>query len=583
MKDYRISLPIAVLALFFLAGCVTGTGAPGTASAPDGSEAADDRDLSSTYHYLAARRLMAENDFGPAEIQLKKAIEKDRASAFLKRELIRLYHTQEKTGQALALAEILAADDPDTVENLLILVRLKQPEGNTPEFSALLKRILTLDPDNKETYLRLGKIYMDTDQLDPAMALFDKMIERFPDYYVAYFYRGEILLAKDQAKDAEKAFLKTLELEPELVEPRFRLIELYSKTPGKQNREKTQVLFEEILDIEPGNDRAALEMALFYLRNKETEKADELFARLGQEAKENPRLVMSAVDAFITQKRYEDAVVVFTQLRKADPGNTNLNFFTGMAHEAMGNIDQAIALYLKVTPDHPQYKKTVISIAFLYRDKKDPAQAVRFLEQHHAQSPSDIDIITYLASFYEEAKDYTKAMTLLQKGLKQSPDNPGLLFRLGALQDKAGLREDCINTMKAVIRLDPDNPSALNYLGYTYAEMGIHLDQALELIQRALAVKPGDGYITDSLGWVYYQQQAYDKAVHYLEKAAEISGYETIIAAHLGDAYLKTGQREKALQMYKKALENAKPDQDNEVLQIREKIKTLERQGNGKP
>jgi Tfp pilus assembly protein PilF len=106
--------------------------------------------------------------------------------------------------------------------------------------------------------------------------------------------------------------------------------------------------------------------------------------------------------------------------------------------------------------------------------------------------------------------------------------------------------------------------------------MGIHLDQALELVQRALEIRPEDGYIMDSMGWVYYKKQAYDKAVFYLEKAVELSNYETVIAAHLADAYLKTGERKKAVAMYKKALENARQDQKKEIREIEEKLKKLE-------
>jgi tetratricopeptide (TPR) repeat protein len=106
--------------------------------------------------------------------------------------------------------------------------------------------------------------------------------------------------------------------------------------------------------------------------------------------------------------------------------------------------------------------------------------------------------------------------------------------------------------------------------------MGIHLDQALKLVQRALEIRPEDGYIMDSLGWVYFKKQAYDKAIFYLEKAVELSEYETVIAAHLADAYLKIGQREKAITMYKKALDNAKRNHEKEIREIKEKLKNLE-------
>ncbi len=585
MKKAIIWVLMPLVPLIFINGCVQGTastrpqGHDTLVTGPDGSQVVEDTGLTAPYYYLAARRHVNKGELDQAETALRTAIEKDGASSFLKREMIRLLQVQKKTDLALDMAEKLAVQDPENVDNLLLLARMKKGDGQ--DLEDLFKKILTLDPENKETFLRLGKIYMDGEKQDQALKLFTRMVKVFPDYYVAHFYLGEAQLLQGTHDRAEASFMKTLELEPELVEPRFRLIEIYRIKKTQKNQKQILDQYNKILEMEPGNDRAVLELALFHYKNKEPDKADPLFARLGQEIKENPRLVMTAVDTFISRKQYKDAVIIFSQLRQVDPTNTNLNFFLAMSHEALEHRDKAIEYYQKVTPDHPQYKKAILSIAFLYRDKGNMAEALRFLEQHHKQSPADIDILSYLASFYDEEGQFNTAMTLLQKGLKQSPGNTTLLFKLGALQDKAGLRQDSINTMKALLREDPDHASALNYLGYTYAEMGILLDEALALVHRALEIKPGDGYITDSLGWVYFKKKEYDKALVYLEKAAKLSEYETIIASHLADAYVKTGQTQKALTMYKRALANAKEEQQDQIKQIKEKIRQIKDQAHG--
>jgi tetratricopeptide (TPR) repeat protein len=270
-------------------------------------------------------------------------------------------------------------------------------------------------------------------------------------------------------------------------------------------------------------------------------------------------------------------VIIFSQLLKADPENSTLNFFTGMAYEVDENAKKAIFYYLKIKPDHSQYKKSIVSIAYLYRSLGENQTAINYLESKHKMLPKDIDITTFLASLYEQNKDYEKAMNLIEKALEDSVDNTSLLFKLGAIQDKAGLKDDSINTMKKIIEIDPKDASALNYLGYSYADLGIKLDEALSLIKRAYEIKPDDGYITDSLGWVYFMMEDYEMAVKYLLQAAELSSYETIISDHLGDAYQKANQPQKALEIYKKAVSNAK-DEDKELLiKLKEKIKTLEK------
>lgn len=129
--------------------------------------------------------------------------------------------------------------------------------------------------------------------------------------------------------------------------------------------------------------------------------------------------------------------------------------------------------------------------------------------------------------------------------------------------------------MRNVIALDPKNANALNYLGYTYADLGQNLDEAEQLIIEALKYKANDGFITDSLGWVYYKKGEYAKALEYLNKAHELVPDDPTIMEHVGDAYLKLNDKVNALKYYQKAL--SKKDQEKEELQ--KKIKQLKESG----
>ena len=574
---------ISVLSFFPVSGCIREPGAPGPGQSSSQKIADQDlilnqsSDLQASYHYLMARRHDSKNEADQTQKALEKAIAKDPESCFLQREYIICLHKQKKYGQAMALVHHLAEKYPDNVENLLLLARLKK--GGEKDMTILLERILKLAPEDKETFLRLGKVYMDGGMTLKALDLFSRMASIFPDYYVAHFYLGETRRMADQPAAARESYLKTLELAPDFPEPRFRLVDMYKATGEEKNKTEIIKVLKEILDSDPKNERAFIELGLFYFDTKDFQNADEMFAALGREVRKNPDLVVDIAKLLIPAHRYQDAVTVLSQVRNVIPGNANINFFLGMAYEGLEKSDKAIEYYLKVTPDHSQYKKTILSIAFLYRDMNRTEEAVRFLEQHHRQSPADIDITSYLASFYQEDNRHDIAVTMLQRALKKTPKNTLLLFKLGAVLDTAGQRKASIEAMKTIIRLDPKHASALNYLGYTYAEMGIHLDQALALVQRALEIRPEDGYITDSLGWVYFKKQEYGKAVFYLEKAVELSEYETVIAVHLADAYLKTGQLKKAVAMYTKALDNAGQDQEKEIREIEEKLKNLKNIG----
>ena len=170
----------------------------------------------------------------------------------------------------------------------------------------------------------------------------------------------------------------------------------------------------------------------------------------------------------------------------------------------------------------------------------------------------------------ERQEQYEQAEALFNRGLQKDPENVDLLFRLGVIYDKTGQKDAVIEQMKTVISIEPKNANALNYLGYTYAEMGKNLDEAERLIKVALEEKPDDGYITDSLGWVYYKKGLFKKAVKYLEKAVSLVPDDPIILEHMGDAYFKISQKEKALQFYKRSLSKKKKDREHLEKKIQE-------------
>mgnify|MGYP002527725175 CR=1 FL=1 len=125
----------------------------------------------------------------------------------------------------------------------------------------------------------------------------------------------------------------------------------------------------------------------------------------------------------------------------------------------------------------------------------------------------------------------------------------------------------------AARELNPDQPYVLNYLGYSWVANGKNLDRARKMIETAVAKRPRDGYIVDSLGWVLYRLGDIDGAVKHLERAVVLRPEDPTINDHLGDVYWKVGRRTEARFQWERALA-LEPEND----QIR-KIKTKLRDG----
>jgi len=185
------------------------------------------------------------------------------------------------------------------------------------------------------------------------------------------------------------------------------------------------------------------------------------------------------------------------------------------------------------------------------------------------------EVFAFLASLYRKAKDFPRAIEAMEKVTVIDPRSDQAYFQLGALYDEAKNKEKTIASMKKAIELNPKNSAALNYLGYTWAEMGVRLDEAEDLILRALKIEPNDGFYIDSLGWVYYQKGDYLRAVEQLERAVEITVEDPTIIEHLADAYDKIGRSDRALARYRDAVKKSK--EADQIKRIREKIERLEK------
>ena len=119
------------------------------------------------------------------------------------------------------------------------------------------------------------------------------------------------------------------------------------------------------------------------------------------------------------------------------------------------------------------------------------------------------------------------------------------------------------------LKLNPDQPLVLNYLGYSLVEFGLKLPEAQAMIERAVASRPNDGYITDSLGWVLYRLGKFDEAVDPMERAVQLVSNDPIINDHLGDVYWMVGRKREAEFQWRRALSFKPEEKDAERIRLK--------------
>jgi len=276
----------------------------------------------------------------------------------------------------------------------------------------------------------------------------------------------------------------------------------------------------------------------------------------------------------LEQDRYDEAIREFNILLATKPKNNLVRLYLALALKGKGDSGKAIDEFLKIDPKSEEFQTAIKSLTLLYLKSGLIDEGIKKLSELLELKKDDASIYMMLATLYEEKNDYFKGIEVLEQARKYDPKNLDLLYQIGMLQEKNGDTEKALIYMEAVLKIDQEYPNALNFIGYTWADKGINLDKAEKMIKMALSKKPDDGYIIDSMGWVYYKKGDYDKALAELQKAYQKLPDDPTIAEHLGDIYASLKEYVKASEYYEKSLTLEKNEDKKKA--ISKKLKDIE-------
>jgi tetratricopeptide (TPR) repeat protein len=289
------------------------------------------------------------------------------------------------------------------------------------------------------------------------------------------------------------------------------------------------------------------------------------------------------------QSDFANATMRFRRALALQPRQQEVAYFLAVSLRREGELAEAQEVFLRVTPDHPRFAEARTQLASMSEKGGDLTQAIAYVEEARTVAPSrPLDL--YLGSLRAKNGDVAGALVFLESLLDATSDDADVLYNIGVIHGEASNVDEAIRTMRAVLGMNPDHAGALNYVGYTWAERGENLLEAEAFIERALEQRPGDGYITDSLGWIYYMRarpmvesgeteaarELIERAKQELGRAAELTGGDPVISEHLGDVYLLQGDRQRALELYEEAWQLG--PRENEQPQLGEKLERLRRE-----
>lgn len=511
----------------------------------------DTVDISCAYFYfLWGTHAESNKKYSEAQEAYEKALVCDADADYVLRKLPVLLIKMEKQHAAAQWLREAIKKNPGDIDSQLLLARLDVNSGNTDEAIQIYEKILELAPDNTTVRLRLGYLYSQQGRYKEGEQTIKVVLTKDPDSYFALLYLARLAIQSGDYDTAATLYEKILlqNWSQELV---YEMAEFYGL---REQYKRVEELYSSILKKEPENEQAALGRvhALIRLGQEKEALAELVRVRGFSNNPTNIDLIISRV--YIRAKNLKKANFLLGKIIAREE-SAPARYMLAVIRYENDKPEAALAHLRKINPVDEEFSNSIALQVKILTDLKRSAEAIT-LVQKLIDNPSRRQPLYYslLAGIYENQEQFARSFETLEKGMKLYPDNVQLLFEYGLLLEQEEKQVEAIASMEKVLTLQADHVEALNYLGYTWAEKNVHLDKALEYVKKAITLKPDNGYILDSLGWVYFRMGDLEKARAELERAIALIPGDPNIHEHLGDVYQAGGQKEKARAAYQKAM-----------------------------
>ena len=431
--------------------------------------------------------------------------------------------------------------DPSFTRARLILSELLSQQGDLDGAIAVLQAAPDAAQADPDLQKRLALDLHRAGDFEGSLAAIDRVLEYEPSDYAALYLKTVVLSVQGRNEEAIELARRLVALHPDSLD--------------------VVVLLGQLLERE-----GRWEEADRFLSRIERQ------LRLGREI-EGANQALAQRVVILARAEAWDRVVVAIEPHLPeleDRQQVDLIFLYAEAQSQLDEGGKALAILSRFESGSAAERSALAKQAEILYRMDDPSAAK---ERIRALLESDsFDDMVKAAEVYQRLERFNEAIPILQRAVDLEPESTQARFWLGASYERAGRGAEAESVLRDLLELDPDYAPALNYLGYMWADQGENLQEALRLVEQAVALEPDNGAYIDSLGWAYFQLGEYDKARGYLERAASLVGDDAIVLEHLGDVYRALGRLEAARESYQRSLAL----NDENAAEVERKLNELE-------
>lgn len=446
---------------------------------------------------------------------LQKALELAPESKYLRRSLVALAMRMDKPELGRPYLDYIHTGENEA-EDWAVYGAYQWQAGEREEALSAYEKAVALAPDNLELLYRYLLVLSTTD-FNKMVSVLEKTAQEQPSIAAqAYTQIGHWYMRRQEFQKALPYLDKAIAADPSDPAPRLAKADIYERT------------------------------SQFFLMLHEFEELEKtgygnagVFSRMGA--------VFVVVNDTAKAKEY------FLKAKKKDAHDPASNYFLSMMAEQAGDYASAIS-YLTDAEDYPTKASHWLQVSFLQQKLNQPQAAFRTLKEAYAQFKDNVEIAFFYGLLLNDQKEYKKAARVFKKLLETRPDYTDARLHYAYALESLKKYKEMETQIRLVLDKQPQHAPALNLLAYSLAERETRLEEAQELVTRALAVSPDDVSFQDTLGWVYIKQGKITQA----EKIFDSFPPETVnrypeIAYHIAVLRLSQGRNEEGLTLLNRA------------------------------
>ncbi|MHB8534328.1 MAG: tetratricopeptide repeat protein [Sulfuricaulis sp.] len=464
--------------------------------------------------------------------------------------------------EALKSAQLWSALQPNDTEAREAVITSLLELNRVAEAKSQFVSLFGTDESRQhldQAYLRAAAILGRASDRAVGIDVMRSLVALHPQQASAHFAMAHLLVRGGDLESALISDEEALKLRPDWEDAALFKARILMSL--KESREAGE-FFAQFLHSNPGATGVRLNYARFLIDQKQWEMALEQFKRVASDMPNDADTVYAVGLLALQTNHLDEAGKYLKRALELHPQNNQARLYLGEVAEQLKHYDEAARWYREIS-NGEYYFDAQLRLGLVQARQGNPTTARQHLESLVPQNDRErVQRALTEEQILREARQYHQALDVMNAALKAVPGEKDLLYARALLAEKLGNYDVTERDLRAILKQDPKNVNALNALGYTLTDRTTRYKEALDLLQQAMALKPDDAYIMDSMGWLQYRLGNNAEAVKYLKHALDIRN-DAEIAAHLGEVLWVMGDHRQAESVWSRALRETP---DNEAL-----------------